>query len=296
MQNRLELSVIVYKEYDQSSLDAEYNNQAKVSNFMSYVKEWNALCDTTLHEYQDHVTYCYDEGSGQKLDLIYPSDRPNNPCPVQIFFHGGYWKALSKDNFTFVARAFAEHGIATAIVDYGLIPMVTMQELVTQCRRSVAFLYAHSEALGLDADQIHVSGHSAGGHLAAMCLATDWTDLDASLPAQIIKSAVGVSGLYNLLPIKLCFLQADLKLDMETVAQMSPVNRNEPKSGLMHLVVGSKEGDEYLAQSNAMHDAWPEKSTMPQILSPYNHFSIMSSLADPSSELARLIRHSMNLD
>jgi len=289
------MGTIIYKEYDQAGLDAEYNNQGKVADFVAYVKEWGALCETAKADFPDIVPYCYDETSGQLLDIIYPTERPEGGCPVQIFFHGGYWKALSKENFTFVARAFADYGIATAIVDYSLIPEVSMEELVRQCRQSIAFLYQHGDALGLDPDNIHISGHSAGGHLTAMCMATDWSEFGDDFPDQIVKSGVGISGLYNLLPIKLCFLQKDLNLEMLTVGRMSPVNLPEPSSGTLHLVVGGKEGDEYLAQSQGMQDAWPDRAQAPLSLHPYNHFNIMTALADPMSYLAIFIRKAMGL-
>ncbi len=288
------MSSIIYKDYTQATLDAEYDNQGKVANFMSYVQEWTALNETTRHDYPDRLSYCYDEPSGQLLDIIYPTDK-DGPCPAQVFFHGGYWKALSRENFTFVARAFAEHGIATVIVDYELIPNVSMENLVHQCRLSLAFLYKHAVSLGLDADNLHISGHSAGGHLTAMCLGTDWQEIGQDLPAQIIKSGVGISGLYNLLPIRLSFLQKDLNLPLETAARMSPVHLPEPTSGRLHLVVGGKEGDEYHAQSDGMHHAWPDTAIAPVSLRPYNHFSIISSLADPTSYLATYIRTAMGL-
>ncbi|MEH6404335.1 MAG: alpha/beta hydrolase [Sneathiella sp.] len=287
------MSTIVYKDYDQFGLDVEYNNQMKVADFKSYLGEWSALCATAIHEYSDIKTYCYDEASGQTLDIIYPVEWDGSPCPIQVFFHGGYWKALSKDDFTFVARAFAQYGIATAIVDYQLMPEVTIDVLVHQCQKSLAFLYTNAAELDLDSSNLHISGHSAGGHLVAMCMATDWSEFAPELPKQIIKSGVGISGLYNLLPISLCFLQKDLNLDMETVLRNSPVNFKEPSSGKLHLIVGGLEGREYLAQSDALAASWPEVALAPKVLAPYNHFSIMSSLAEPTSFLSTHIRHVM---
>jgi len=285
---------IVYKDYDQFGLDVEYNNQLKVADFKSYLAEWSALCATTKHEYSDVKTYCYDEKSGQTLDIIYPVEWDGSPCPIQVFFHGGYWKALSKNDFTYVARAFAQHGIATAIVDYQLMPEVSIDELIRQCRQSLAFLYEHAAGLDLDSSQLHISGHSAGGHIVAMCMATEWSEFSPQLPQQIVKSGVGISGLYNLLPISLCFLQADLNLDMETVLKNSPVNFKEPSKGKFHLLVGGLEGREYLAQSDALAASWPTAAQSPIVLTPYNHFSIMTSLADPTSFLSTHIRHAMS--
>ncbi|MBL4907303.1 MAG: alpha/beta hydrolase [Sneathiella sp.] len=287
------MNEIVYKDYSQTDLDAEYNNQAKVADFLSYMKEGAALCATARKEYPDIKTICFDDASGQYLDIVYPKDRTNRPYPVQVFIHGGYWKALSKENFTFVARAFAEYGIATVIVDYQLIPKVTMDELVRQCRQSLAYLHRNASDLDLDPADIHISGHSAGGHLVAMCMGTDWSEFGEDLPVQIIKSGVGISGLYNLLPINLCYLQKDLKLDGATVKHNSPIHLKPPLEGNLHLTLGGLEGEEYLDQSTAMKNAWPNRTAEPIVLAPYNHFSIVNSLADPTSALSTLIRRAM---
>lgn len=289
------MSHIVYKDYDQFGLDVEYNNQMKVANFKSYLGEWSALCETTKNEYSHIKTYCYDEETSQTLDIVYPVEWDGSPCPIQVFFHGGYWKALSKDEFTFVARAFAQQGIATVIVDYQLMPNISIDTLIYQCRQSLAFLYENAESLKLNSSELHISGHSAGGHIVAMCMATNWTEFSPLFPPQIIKSGVGISGLYNLLPISLCFLQKDLNLDMETVLKNSPVNFKEPSEGKLHLFVGGLEGREYLAQSAALAASWPNVAEEPTTLAPYNHFSIMTSLADPTSFLSTRIRHSMGV-
>lgn len=152
----------VYKNYDQQGLDAEYNNRLKVNDFLSYVAEGAALCATAKKEYPNQKTVCFDGKTGTELDIIYPEGEDSSPYPVQLFIHGGYWKAFSKDDYGFVARAFAEYGIATAVIDYQLIPNVTMDELVRQCRQSIAYLYENASALNLDANNIHISGHSAG--------------------------------------------------------------------------------------------------------------------------------------
>lgn len=284
----------VYKNYTKEQLDSEYNNQAKVINFNNFVAEWAALSATARDEHSKTTTCIYDECSNQQLDIVYPAASSSSVIPVQIFFHGGYWKAFSRENFYFVARAFADHGIATAIVDYELIPKIDMAELIRQCRQSVAYIYQNATALGLDNGEIHISGHSAGGHIAAMCLATDWSDFQQGLPTQIVKSAVGVSGLYDLMPISKCFLQDDLKLTSADVTNMSPVNLSPPKSGKMHFIVGAEEGPEYFSQCENLAKNWLDISQSPDILEPYNHFTIMSAFADPTSAPARLIRAAMN--
>ena len=116
--------------------------------------------------------------------------------------HGGYWRSLDKQHFSFVARGLQPAGVLVAVINYALIPTVDMDELVRQVRASVAWLHRNVAALGGDPDNITVSGHSAGGHLTAMLLSTDWPAF-AGLPADLVKAGCGISGLYDLEPIRL---------------------------------------------------------------------------------------------
>ncbi|GLQ05781.1 alpha/beta hydrolase [Sneathiella chinensis] len=289
------MSETLFRGLDRQQLDKEYNNIAKVRDYSLFMKEWSALCETTRTEYPNIKTVCFDEGTGQTMDLIYPNGPTDTPRPVQVFFHGGYWKALSKDVFTFIARAFAEQGIVTAIVDYALIPTVSMDELVRQCRQSIAWLFDNAADHSLDPERIFTSGHSAGGHIVAMVAATDWTAFGTGYPVDLVKGGVGISGLYDLEPIRRCFLQDDLKLSEECVAKNSPAGLPAPKSGALQLVVGGYEGPEYLWQSQTMAAAWPGIACPAEVYAPYNHFTIVSSLADPTSKLATAIRAQMGV-
>ncbi|WP_025899471.1 alpha/beta hydrolase [Sneathiella glossodoripedis] len=275
---------------DREYLDREYNNQAKVKNFKNYVGEWRALSATARSEIPNVKVLTYDQKSGQKLDLIFPLEGVTESLPVQVFFHGGYWKALDRELFYFVARSFADYGIATAVVDYELIPTIQMPELIRQCRESIAFLYRQSERLGLDNANIHCFGHSAGGHISAMCLATDWSQFAADLPDQILQSATGISGLYDLEPISNCFLQDDLHLSNEDVSELSPAYLDAPANGQMQIIVGSEEGPEYAKQSESLYRKWEPISLSPINMNPYNHFTIMSAFADPTSAPAQMVR------
>jgi arylformamidase len=284
----------VYHGMTRAALDAEYDNRAKVSDFSKFLGECSALSETARSELSGEYNLGYDPSSNQTLDIIFPTKDTDGPSPLQVFIHGGYWKALTKDSFTFVARAFSSYGIATAIVDYNLIPDVAMDEIVRQCRQSVAWLYNHAGDYNIDPEKIYISGHSAGGHLVATTLCANWQEY--GVPEDVVKAGTGISGLYDLEPISKCFLQDDLNLDVDTVKQNSPCLAPAPKQSKLALVVGDQEGDEYFRQSMLQHEAWPECSDTPVAMTPYNHFTIVASLADPTTELARRIRAQMQVD
>lgn len=168
---------------------------------------------------------------------IFPAERPG--APVLIMIHGGYWYSLDKHHDSFVAEGCRSHGVATVVVNYGLAPDYGMDEIVRQNRAAAA-------------SRIHVLGQSAGGHLAAMLLATDWPALGADLPADLVKSAVSISGIYDLEPIRLCYLNDRLGMDEAAARRNGPVAQRYPVAAPLMLVSGDIESDEYARQADAM--------------------------------------------
>jgi arylformamidase len=183
------------------------------------------------------------------------------------------------------------------VVNYALVPSVDMDELVRQCRAALAWTWKNAADFGGDRDRIAISGHSAGGHLVGMLLATDWPAFDAALPADPIRSGCGISGLYDLEPIRLCFLNDDLGLDGAAAARNSPVLLPPRTAAPLLLPVGGLEGPEYLRQSLDLAAAWGGVGgdVTVRILPGIQHFSIVEQLADPDSELAGLIAAQIGL-
>jgi arylformamidase len=194
-----------------------------------------------------------------------------------------------------VARAFHPAGAATVVLDYALIPDVDMDTLVRQCRTAVAWVYWNAPSFGGDPERIFVSGHSAGAHLAAMLMATDWPAFGA--PASVIKGGSGASGLYDLEPIRLSYLNQTLGLTADSARRNSPVHLRPSSPAPLLLAVGDLEGPEYHRQNDDLAAAWRghgvrcDVMDMPGI----HHYSIVSQLGEPSSDLARAILGQMRL-
>src|SRR5262249_24700854 len=153
----------------------------------------------------------YGRHHAERLD-VFPPRGASGAAPIHVFVHGGYWHRLDKADFSFVARGFPE--AEAPGVNYGLVPSVGPRELRRQVRASVAWVHANARPFGGDPARITVSGHSAGGHLVAMLLATDWSQLGA--PADVVKAGCAVSGLFDLEPIRLCYLNDVLALSPES--------------------------------------------------------------------------------
>jgi arylformamidase len=114
----------------------------------------------------------YGASEPERLDIFPVATR--GPAPIFVFIHGGYWRLLDSADSCFMAECFTQAGACVVAVNYALAPLVTLAEIVRQCRAAVAWVYAHAHEFGGDPKRIHVGGSSAGGHLAAMMLAPGW--------------------------------------------------------------------------------------------------------------------------
>ncbi len=230
----------VYRSFNQEALDQQYNVRAGIPDHLEIFARWSQTSAQFRrdHTVNENVRYGADEK--QTLDFFPAKDKGR---PVLIFIHGGYWQSLDKSDFSTVALPYLEANINVAVVNYRLAPSVRMGDIVLDNIQAIAHLYRNAQALGLDRDAIYVSGSSAGGHLTAILAGTDWTKHD--LPANVVKGACAISGLYDLEPIRLCYLNNAVKLDEREVADFSP-KFHLPSTVLPFiLTVGGDESDEF---------------------------------------------------
>jgi arylformamidase len=221
----------------------------------------------------------------EHLDL-FPAGPPN--APLHVFFHGGYWRALSSKEFAFVAQGLVPAGVTTAVVNYALCPHVTLSEIVRQCRAALAWLYRNAGEFGYDPTRITLSGHSAGGQIVGMLLATDWSD-QYGLPDDIVKGAVAISGLFDLAPFPYSWLQPKLQLDWKEVAALSPLYLPPVVNCPVVVAVGELESEEFHRQSRD-YAAWLEQARPPRPIQRVtvpatDHFSVIDGLRTGSGPL-----------
>jgi arylformamidase len=287
------MSSPIFLGYDRAALDREYNNRGKVADFADYLARYTRESEATRRALPCRLDLAYGTKPGETLD-VFPATGPR-PAPIQLFVHGGYWMALDKADFSFVARAFHPAGAAVVVINYALIPSVGMDELVRQCRASVAWVHANAAAFGGDPGRIFVSGHSAGGHLVAMLMAADWPAF--GLPVDVIKGGCGISGLHDLDPIRLCYLNDTLKLTPEEARRNSPIYLTPTSRALLRLPVGALEGPEYHRQTETLAAVWRKQGVPCEVMdmAGIHHFSIVSQLEDPGSALGRAILGQMGL-
>ena len=248
-----------------------YDTSAGVGDVDVIFRRWRGWSDEVRAHRLHARDLRYGRSAAETLDVIVP----HTGAPLVVFFHGGYWRRLHKDDNTFVAGGFAPHGVATAIVNYGLAPGLPLEQIVAQAQGAVRWLRANAQELGADASRLVVAGHSAGGHLAAMCA------VDAPVAA-----VATLSGLHDLRPLRHSFVQEWLQLDEARAAALSPALLAPAAPTTVLARAGSRESDDFKAQGRELADAWRAHGCESAYAdSDDDHFSLLERLVDPADPL-----------
>jgi arylformamidase len=268
--------------------DQQYNNRARVPDFANYLAQWadsSAQARSLLGGLTD---ISYGAGPSETLDIF--SSAQHN-APVVVFIHGGYWRSLDKSDHSFIAPAWVEQGACVVVPNYALCPAVSIPHIVMQMLKALAWVWRYISHWGGDPSRIHLVGHSAGGHLAAMMMACRWPQYQPDLPPDLVKSVLSVSGLYELDSVmRSSMLQASLHLSDEQVLRCSPAWMPAPSTGSLVSVVGALESDAFISHNHLIQQAWgTQRVPWAENLAGLNHFSIVNELAKSGSHLHGLL-------
>lgn len=288
------MGATVFRDYDRAGLDAQYNNRAKVASFEAHVARWIELGEQVRATLAPRLDVRYGPGEREAVNVF--AARGASPAPVLVWIHGGYWMSLTKAHNDFVAGGFVPNGVAVVNVEYALMPGARMDELVRQCRAAVGWTLANAASFGGDPARVWVGGHSAGGHLTGAIAATDW-DAQPGVPAGARPAGgFAFSGLHDLEPIRLCYLNDTLAMDEAEARRNAPLGMPAPRDGDWSLLVGGLEGPEYLRQSADLAAAWgsdARRRVRMEVVAGADHFSIVGPLADPASPTVRRMTAAM---
>lgn len=263
-----------------------YNNRAAVPEHPQWFERWARESDAARGKLRHRLDVRYGPNPKETLDLFVPEGAARGTF---VFIHGGYWRALDKHEHAFVAPPFVDAGYAVAVLNYDLCPDVSIAAIVEECRRAIVWLVREGPTLGLAPAPMVVSGHSAGGHLAAMLHATDWSAL--GLSRHPISGGVSLSGVHDLEPLVLFSFNTDFRLDRDEAARLSPIHLRPTTAAPFLVAVGAGETSEFLRQSQLLWDAWPRHrpaGTSGVLAIPgRHHFDVVMDYANPASELTR---------
>ncbi len=275
-------------------LNAQYMPRQAVPNAETYLENAAKRSATARKKLKGHIDIAYGDTEGQTLD-IFAASQPK--APVHVFIHGGYWRALDKSFYSEMATPFVKAGATVVLLNYDLAPKVSVTQIVAQMRRAMVWIYKNIKTYNGDRTNIHVSGHSAGGHLAAMLISTDWK-AEAKIPNTLIKSSTLISGLYDLTDHRETEVQADIKLSAKEVKTMSPVRFPPVAKGPALVALGGAEPDLFHWQSlcYAAHLRLHHVSASVLEMPGDNHFDITDRLARASDPLTKAMLRLMALD
>ena len=270
---------MLYRGMDCAQLDAAYNNSVAVPERDAIVADWAARSAKVRREYTGHLDLAYGNTPRERLDLFLAADPQ---APTLAFIHGGYWQIndLVKESFAFFAEALLPLGINLAIIEYTLAPVARLERVVTEVRRSVRWLAEHLAEYGADPNRLYVAGHSAGGHLTAM-----------TMPLPEVRGGIAISGIYDLEPIRLNYLNEKLGLDVAEAERNSPVRHLPATASELVLAYGTRELPELCRQSIEYARAWTERGLPGRMLPVHgaDHFTILDALARPEGVLTRAL-------
>lgn len=261
----------------------QYNARAMIPEHSRIFTRWQKESAHVRRSQAGLLDIAFGESSGERLDF-FPARSAG--APLLVFIHGGWWRSLDKSDFSFVAAPYTRAGYNVALTNYTLAPAASIDEIVMQQVRALAWLYRNAEAYDVDPQRIALAGHSAGAHLAAMLMAAQWTTFADDLPPDLIKAAVLMSGLYDLSPILHAeFVNVDLKLNTGTAATLSPAWMPQSHPIPFITSAGGLESDEFKRQTALIADQW-RASHHGDIAAPdANHLTICDAFATPGAPL-----------
>ncbi len=267
-------------------IERDYNPRTAVPDHQQWFDRFADLSRQTRERHRSIADLRYGPNPKELLDLFVPQSGSRGTL---VFIHGGYWRAMDKADHLFVADPFLAQGYSVAVINYDLCPDVTIATIVDECRRAIAWLASEGERHGACTTPMVVGGHSAGGHLAAMMLATPAQAY--GLTQHPVSAAFSLSGLHDLRPLIRFSLNEQFGLDDAQAARLSPALYPPAARAPVLVAVGGDETAAFRRQTELLWEAWPANrmsgDTGPLVVPGRHHFSVAVDLADPESLLTR---------
>ena len=279
----------LYKTMDHETLEREYSPSSCIDDIMVYIEQYINQSATAREILKEHIrpNVKYGPETRSTMDVFIPEGK--GPFPVHIFIHGGYWQELSKDESSFAAPNFLDHGIIFIALDYTLAPEANMSKIIDQTRRGVISILKNALNYNGDPNNVTISGSSAGGHLVAEVLSMKWEKYGyKNCP---LKGALAISGIFDLEPLIKTYINKPLKLTLKDTQVLSPINHIPKECCPVVLTYGENETSEFKRQTHEYMDAFLRAGLgcryldMPSV----NHFNIVLDLNKKDSPLFQTV-------
>ena len=261
--------------------ERQYNTSFSVPNEDGILAQWIERAANTRARFPFLSDISYGPHQRELLDFY----RAPKPKGTLIYVHGGYWRGLSKLETSWVADDFVERGISVALINYPLCPEVSLQDIRGSITRAFVHIYKHV-LNAAERENIVVTGHSAGGHLAAFHLTVDWTQF--GLAQNPFSGVIPISGVFDVAPLMHTSMNDDIRITAKTALSLNLMASEVKSHAPLVFVVGGDEPSEFHRQSADLAKAWgglrPKAISLPST----NHFTVVDALADPAGEINKI--------
>jgi arylformamidase len=286
----------IWLDFDQEALDRAYNQSYYAANMQEVLARYASQSETYRTNNTAPQRFQYGSSTKEGIDF-YPSKTSNGP--TQIFIHGGAWRGGLAKNYGFLAELFCHAGINLLIPDFIRVEDAPngLQTMIDQIRSAVHWAYTNANVLSIDADTLHLFGHSSGAHLVACAVTTDWPK-NYQLPPNVIRSATCTSGIYDLKPVRLSSRNGYLNLSDEIEHNLSPERHAQKITVPLTIAHGSKESPEFIRQAQSFANAinghrTPENAAQLLVLEGLNHFEVLEYVTQPENKLGAALLHQL---
>jgi arylformamidase len=261
-------------------LERQYRSSFHVPDHQQIVAGWPALAAAFRDSTKADMHVQYGAGPRNTMDIFHPAHDAG--LPILVFIHGGYWQSLDNSVFSHLARGGVENGVVTVLPTYDLCPDVSISDIIEQVREACAALWRRFRR------PLIVAGHSAGGHLSACMLATEWETQSEDLPRNLVKAAFSISGLFDLRPLLQTTVNEKLRLQQAEAVSVSPLFWKAPSGLTLDAIVGGEETAEFHRQSKELVEAWAGAGVEARygVETHTNHYTVIAPLADPRSHMS----------
>ncbi|WP_416896927.1 MAG: alpha/beta hydrolase [Minwuia sp.] len=271
-----------WQDWPAEEIERHFNPRVAAADAAKHLEDFTVRSAQTRKVYDMRRNIPYGDHPREIYD-IFPGIMGG---PLHIFIHGGYWRALSKDEHSFVAQPFNAAGATVVMINYPLCPDVRLSALADAVMRGIAHAVSHADNYGADPTRVHLSGHSAGAHLAAVAAANDWTA--HGLPADCVKTATLLSGIFDPRVAMRTTINAEIGLDEDQAERNNILT--EAFQPLPHvdilLAAGGAEPDGWIRQSTGYRELFGVRR---EVMLPEgaNHFTLLDHVADPKAGLCK---------
>ena len=281
----------VFLEYSQEQLDIAYD-QSFWAPQMEELEAHDGATSAAARRTMPPRTQQYGPDAQDLIDIFAPppiSQPGAHGTPILVFIHGGAWTRNTRLDASFAAPNLVGRGAAYLAPDFGSLKTLRLPDMVENCRRALEWTVRNATGFGGDPNRVFLAGHSSGAHLAACVLITDW--VGRGLPADAIKGALLMSGMYDLYPVLLSSRSSFLHVTAEEQAATSPIRHLDKIACPIAITSADEDSPEFKRQSAVFADALQGMGRLASrtVVFNANHFQEGDKLGQADSDVSRAL-------